>query len=155
VQQRPGDFDAPCLASRQRPCLVIGPFGKADLRKCIDRQATAFPPADPLQGRVIGEVLQHAQIVIEAAALEYDTKLLQRRGRVPAHVVAENADLAADVVVETGHQGKQCRLAGAVRPEQHDEGSARHRERDVGQRLDRPKAVADAAHQQRVHGLLG
>ena len=102
---------------------------------------------------MIGEVLQQAQIVVETAALEHDAKLLQGCRRVPAHVVAENADLAADVVVETGHQGKQCRLAGAVRPQEHDEGATRHGERDIVEGADRPEAMADAAHEQRVHGV--
>ena len=82
VQQRPGDFDAPRLATGQRPRFVVGTFRKADLRERIDRPAVALAPADALQGGMIGEVLQHAQIAVETAALEYDTKLLQRCGRV-------------------------------------------------------------------------
>ena len=89
---------------------------------------------------MIGEVLQQAQIAVEAAALEHDAELLQGRRRVPAHVVAENADLAADVVVEAGHQGEQRRLASTVRPQEHDEGAARHGERDVVERQDRARS---------------
>ena len=75
---------------------------------------------------------EHAEVGVEAAALEHHTQLPQGRRRLPPHVVAENADLAGDVVVEPGDQGEQRRLAGAVRPEQHHEGAARHGERDVG-----------------------
>ena len=48
MQQRPRDFDAPCLAAGQRPRLVVGTFRKADLRKRIDRPAAAFTPTNPL-----------------------------------------------------------------------------------------------------------
>ena len=92
-----------------------------------------------MQRRVISEVLQQAQIVIEAAALEHDAQLLQGRRRVPPHVVAQNADLAADIIVEPGDKSKQRRLAGPVRPQQHDKGAARHGERDIGERPARPK----------------
>ena len=104
---------------------------------------------------MIGEVLQQRQIGIEAAALEHDAELPQSRRRAAPDVVAQDADLAADVVVEARDQREQRRLAGAVRPEQHDEAAARHGERDIVERLDRPETVADAADQQRVDRLLG
>ena len=58
MQQRARDLDAPCLAAGQRPHFVAGTFGEPDLRKRFDRAAVAFTPADPLQRRMIGEVLQ-------------------------------------------------------------------------------------------------
>ncbi len=115
----------------------------------------AVPPANPVQCRMIGEILQQRQIGVEAAALEHDAKLAQSRRRVAAYVVADDADLAADIVVEARCQSKQRRLAGAVRPEQRHEAAARHGERDIGERLDRSETVADAADQQRVDRLLG
>ena len=39
VQQRPRDLDAPCLAAGQRPHLVVGSVGQADLGQRLDRAA--------------------------------------------------------------------------------------------------------------------
>src|ERR1043165_3579525 len=110
MQQRPRDLDAPCLAARERPHFLARTFGEPNLRKRFHRAAATLMPANPLQRRMIGEVLQQAQIVVETAALEYDAQLLQGCGRVPPYIVAQNADLAADVVVETRHKSKQSRL---------------------------------------------
>ncbi len=94
-------------AAGQRPNFFTGAIGQSYLLKRFDRAAMAVTSADPLQRRVISEVLQQAQIVVETAALEYDTQLLQSCRRVPTYIAAQNADLATDVVVETGHKSKQ------------------------------------------------
>ena len=121
MQQCARDLDPARLAARERPHLVVGAIGKSDLGQRLARAGAALAPAHALQRGVIGEVLRQRQIAVETAALEHDAELPQRRRGVPAHVVAEDADLAADIVVEARRQGEQRRLAGAVRPEQHDE----------------------------------
>jgi hypothetical protein len=95
---------------------------------------------------VIDQVLLEAQIVIEAAALEHHAQTLERRHRLPAHVVAQNANFAADIVVEPGGQREQRRLARPIRAQQHDKAAARHRQRHIVERQGLPEAMAEAVN---------
>ena len=70
-----------------------------------------FAASKPVQRGVISEVLHHAQVAIEAAALKDDTELLQRRHRVSPRR-DRNANLSTHIVVKSRHQHEQRGLTG-------------------------------------------
>ena len=59
-----------------------------------------------MQRGMVNEVLLQGQIAIEAAALKDHAEVLQRRHWPSAHVVAENADFTAGIIVKPGGQSK-------------------------------------------------
>ena len=131
MQQRAGDLDAARLAAGQVAHLLARAVGEPDdLQRPLGAPAR-LAAADAVQRAVIEQVLPQRQIEIERAALEHDAEPLQRRRGAAADVVAEDADLAGDVVVEPGDQREQRRLAGAVEAQQHDEAATRNAQRHV------------------------
>ena len=125
------------------------------MRRGLLGALSGLAAADAVQRGVVHEVLGEREILVERARLEDDAETLQGRARLAAHVVAQNADLAGDVVVEARDEREQRRLAGAVEAEQDAEGAARHGQRHVVEREVVAEAVAHAVDDQRVGCGLG
>src|SRR5690606_28794816 len=110
----------------------------------LRRAPLGFAAAEAVQGRMVEQVLLQREVGIQRLRLEHDAEPLQRRARRAPHVMAENADLARDVVVEACDQREQRGLAGAVEAEQHRERPLRNGERDIVQHELLAEAVAHA-----------
>ena len=96
-----------------------------------------------VERRMIGQVLDHAQIEIEGAGLEHHAQPAQRLAGVALQLVAENADRTLADGIEAGDQREQGGFAGAIEAEQHREAAARHGEGDIVKGKPRPVGVAD------------
>ena len=155
MQQGAGDLDTPRLAAGQSAHLLVGAIREADDGQGLLGALSGLAAPDAVQRGVVHEVLGQREILVERARLEDDTEALQGRARPPAHVVAQNADLARDVVVETRDEREERRLAGAVETEQHGEGAARDRDGDVVEHEVVAEAVAHSVDHQRVGCGLG
>ena len=94
-------------------------------------RSRAARPVDPVQRRVIGQVLRHGQIGVERPGLEHHPKPGQRLARGAAQIMAGHLDGAAGIVVKPGDQRKQRGLACTVHPEKCHESPARHRQADI------------------------
>lgn len=109
---------------------------------------------------MIAQVLGKRQIRIERSALEHHAQALQCQRRLTSDIEAKNSDLARNVIVKTGDERKQRRLARPIQPEQYREDARRHLQRDVIERLLLPETVADAIDVKRqrfgiCRGVLG
>ena len=155
MQHGAGDLDTPGLAAGQIAHLLVAAVSEAHERQCFASADLGLAAADAMQRGVVQQVLRQREIGIEGFGLEDDTEALQGRTRLAAHVVAQNVNLAGDVVVETGHEREQRRLAGAVEAQQNAEGSARHRHRHVVENAVVAEAVAYTVDDERVGGVLG
>src|SRR5215210_3331560 len=149
MQQRAGDLDAACLSARKVAHLLAGAVGEADKLQGALGALAGFATANAVQRTVIEQVLPQGQVEIQRAALKHDAETLQRCRGAAADVVPENADLAADVVVEAGDQREQRRLAGAVETEEHDEAATGNFQRHVVESDILTEGVADVLDDER------
>ena len=148
MQQRPGDLDAPHLPARQIAHLVAGAVGERNLLQHLTGAPARLARPDPMQRRVIDEILLDREVEVERARLEHDADQPQRRARRGGNVVAEDADGTALDGIEARDEGKQRALAGAVEAEEDGKGRRLDGERNVPQRLARPIGVAQALDRQ-------
>ena len=112
-------------------------------------RARAVPPADPVQRRVVGEVLPEREVAVERPALEHHADAGERLAGLAARVETRDLDPAGGAVVEPGDEREERGLAGAVDAEEGGEGAARHGEAHVAERLEPPEPVAHACHGER------
>ena len=118
MQQRAGDLDAPGLAAGKVAHFLVA-RGRRARRAAVPR---AVAPARFAAARCRASAQWYSrfwrqrQIEIERAALEHDAEPLQRRRGAAPDVVAENADLAGDVVVEAGDSANSVDLPAPLRP---------------------------------------
>ena len=106
-----------------------------------------------MQRRVIAEIVGDRQIEVEGALLKHRPHLRQGLGGLLPHFMTINADRTAAIVVETGDQREQRRLAGAVRPQEHGEGAGVDGEGDIVERFALAEAMAQVLHGQRDTGV--
>src|SRR5690606_190665 len=98
------------------------------------------PPPEPVQRRVVAEILPQRQVAVERLALEDDPEPRQRLPRQATRIEARHLDPARGAVVEPGDEREERRLAGAVDAEQRRERTALDREAHVAQRLETAEA---------------
>src|SRR5262245_19016989 len=144
MQERKGYFDASHLAAGQVAHLIIRAVRQRDPRQHLIGARAAVVLADAVQGCMVGQILDHGEIEIERALLEYDADHAQSLARRMSDVVAENPDVAALDGVETRDQREQCTLSSSIEAEQDGEGRWRDGEGDVVERLTPAVAMAHA-----------
>src|SRR5262245_32129284 len=144
MQERTGNFDAPHLSAGEVAHLVIGAVRQRDPRQHLIGARAAVVFTDAVQGGMVGQILDHGEIEVERALLEYDADRAQSLARRMSDVVAENPDVAALDGVETRDQREQCTLSSSIEAEQDGEGRWRDGEGDVVERLTPAVAMAHA-----------
>ena len=118
MQERARDLDPPHLTAGKKAHLVAGPVGEADAGE-LDRASRArFPPANAMQGAVIGEVLRDAEIGIERALLKHDAEQGESGAALTRDVASENAHRARSAHIEMRDHREQRALARAVQAQQ-------------------------------------
>ena len=148
VQQSARDLDTAPLAAAQLPRLVAALVDKPDALDLGGDPSGCVAARQAMQGAVVVEVLLDGEVEIEGRLLEHDPHLPQALQHPLANVHAEDADRALGLGVEPGGKREQCRLPGAVKPEQHGEIAGRDRERDIFQHPPRPEAVPEPLDRQ-------
>ena len=154
-RERTGDLEAPLIAVREVPCVVVVTAGEPavveQLRCPLMRFALLAPdppraqdaPDDPaLQAAMHPDedVLERRHLLKEADVLERPADaalgggVWRRTGDVPA----VEDDAARGRLVDAGDHVEERRLAGAVGPDQAHDGALRDREVDV---VDRDQAA--------------
>src|SRR5262245_61295400 len=93
---------------------------------------------------MVGQILDHGEIEVERALLEYDADHAQSLARRMSDVAAENPDITALDGVEARDQREQCALSSSIEAEQDGEGRSRDGEGDVVERLTPAVAMAYA-----------
>src|SRR6266567_9608508 len=144
MQERARDFDAPHLAAGQVTHLFISAVRQRDARQHLIGARAAVVLADAVQGCMVGQILDHGEIEVERAWLEYDADHAQSLARRMSDVAGENPDMTALDGVEARDQREQCALSGSVEAEQNGEGRWRDGEGHVVKRLTPAVAMAYA-----------
>src|SRR5690606_37826304 len=110
MQHRARNFHTARLAAREVANLVMAAVSKTDdLQRCVGAPP-AFAAAKPVQGGMIGQVLQKAEVGIQRTALKDNTETLECGAGPSANVVTENVDLTGGIIVEAGDQREKRRL---------------------------------------------
>src|SRR5690606_37321579 len=125
MQQGADDLDATHLAARQRPDLVVQAIAHSDLLQKRPYPLPRRSPADPVQGRMIGEILIDTEVEVQRTGLEHNSETTKRLARLPCDVMPEDADRAMPGIVEMADQGKQRCLSGTIEAEQDREAALR------------------------------
>src|SRR3954447_369742 len=149
MQQRTGDLDTAHLPAGKHTGFIMRPFAHLRTRQRIIGKRPAFSPADPMQARVVEQVLHDGQIEIESARLEDNAEPAQRLRRFARDIETEHGNRAMLRRVEPGHQREQRRFAGAVQSEQHGEGAPGDIEADVNERAPLAIGVTDISNRER------
>jgi hypothetical protein len=100
----------------------VGAVRQRDAREHLVGTRSAVVFADAVQGCMVGQILDHGEIEIERALLEYDADHAQGFARRMSDVTAENPNMTALDGVEARDQREQCALSGSVEAEQDGEG---------------------------------
>src|SRR5215469_6006310 len=98
---------------------------------------------------MVEKVLLDREVEIEGRLLEDDPHLPQALEHPLADVHPKDADRAFGLRIKPRGQREQCRLSGAVKPEQLSEIAWSDRERDVFQNPPRPEPVSEPLDRQR------
>src|SRR6516164_8336656 len=122
MQERAGNFDAPHLTAGEVTHLIVRAIRQRDARQHLIGARAAVVLADAVQGGMVGQILDHGEIEIERALLEYDADHAQSLARRMCDVAAENPDMTALDGVEARDQREQCALSSSVEAEQNGEG---------------------------------
>lgn len=127
-------------SARERPYRSVGDMCQFDL--C--QKGRGIGSLHTVQTREESQVLLTVQIPVEKTVMADDadaaTEVSARGKRA-----AEHADTACLRSNEPGHRPKERRLAGAVRPEQHDGFAAAHVEIDAAQNPHGPEPPLESA----------
>ena len=99
--------------------------------------------SQPVQTRVIGEVLARAEVPVEQRLMTEEADAPADAPALAAHVVAEHARGAGARAQQRREDAQQGRLPRAVRPEDDERRPRRQRQRDVVE----GRALAVAAHE--------
>src|SRR5262245_59720597 len=144
MQERAGNFDAPHLSAGEVAHLVIRAVRQRDPRQHLIGARAAVVFTDAVQGCMVGQILDHGEIEVERALLEYDADHAQSLARRMSDIAAENPDMTALDGVEARDQREQCALSGSVEAEQNGEGGWRDGEGHLVERLTPAVAMAHA-----------
>src|SRR5215831_2283890 len=144
MQERAGNFDAPHLTAGEVAHLIVRAVRQRDARQHLIGARAAVVLADAVQRGVVGQILNHGEIEVERALLEYDADHAQSLARRMCDVAAENPDMTALDGVEARDQREQCALSSSVEAEQNGEGGWRDGEGHVVERLTPAVAMAHA-----------
>src|SRR5215471_1280080 len=144
MQERAGNFDAPHLTAGEVAHFIVRAVRQRDARQHLIGARAAVVLADAVQGGVVGQILNHGEIEVERALLEYDADHAQSLARRMSDVAAENPDMTALDRVEARDQREQRALSGSVEAEQNGEGGWRDGEGHVVERLTPAVAMAHA-----------
>src|SRR4051812_41632945 len=98
--------------------------------------------ADPVQRRVVAQVLHDREIEIERPRLEYDAELAQRSAGLAFHIMAEYADATRENRIEPRDQGEERAFPRTIEAEQSHKRSGLNGERHIIERLPQPVSVA-------------
>src|SRR6516165_5944531 len=135
MQERAGNFDAPHLTAGEVAHLIIRAIRQRDPRQYLIGARAAVVLADAVQGCMVSQILDHGEIEVERALLEYDADHAQSLARRMSDVMAENPDMTALDSVEARDQREQCTLSSSVEAEQNGESRRRNGEGHVIERL--------------------
>src|SRR5215467_13610927 len=144
MQERAGNFDAPHLTAGEVAHFIIRAVRQRDPRQHLIGARAAVVLADAVQGGMVGQILDHGEIEVERALLEYDADHAQSLARRMSDIAAENPDMTALDGVEARDQREQCALSGSVEAEQNGEGGWRDGEGHLVERLTPAVAMAHA-----------
>ena len=156
VHQGAGDVQAALHAAAEAVGPVAGAVGQADLG-----QHRIGPPgqgraAQAVQGAEQQQVAACAQVVVQGQVLRHQADVAACGGGVARLVLAGDAHRAAVGRGEAGHHRQRGALAGAVGPEQAQQGAGRHLQRHIGHRLACAVALGQVAGvEQRCGGRGG
>src|ERR1700730_16914547 len=149
MQKCAGNFNLARLTSRQVAYLIVSSVQQMEPGQHVIRPGPGGLLVDPVQGRVIHQVLRDGEINVESARLEYNADHTQCFTRLARDVMAENPDPAMLNCVETRGEREQGALSCAVESEENEECGRWNRERNVDKRLTHSVPMAHALDSQR------
>ena len=129
MQQCARDFHPSHLPPRKRARLVVRAVRHRNLVEDRGDAQLRFLRRHSVQGRVIGQVLQHRQIKVERPRLENDAQSSQRFAGSAVYIETANAQRALLGCIKPGDKTKQCCFAGAIEAKKDSKSWQASRER--------------------------
>jgi hypothetical protein len=124
---------------------AVGRGGEAEALEQLVDAGVELRPADALEASAQAQVLASRRLAVRAAALGDHADQTPDLGGLGAHIVARHAH-AARIGSGQRRGDSHCRrLAGAVRPEQAEDGALLYREREAVERQNVARVVLDEA----------
>ena len=154
AHQRPPDRDPLHFAAGKprRPVAELA-ADVQQFRRLLNALANCrFRDAAGRRAQRKGEIVVDGQVGIQRILLK-DERDIPRPRRVARHVVAVDRNRTVVGALKARNQPKRRRLAGAARPQQHDELAIVDGQRQVAHRFDAAKTLVDVAQDDVSHRL--
>ena len=134
MKQGLGDLHPPPQAAGELLRPLLPPLGEAEALQGGGDTALQLPAGEAVEVALVDEVLAHAELDVEARALEDDAEPPAHLPRLGGEIGAEHPHGAGLRPGEGGEDAEQGRLATAVRSQEAEDAPRGHVEIQAGER---------------------